>query len=66
MTQSTVIFDRFADDYDHALNQGISISGEDKDFFANGRIVWLSGLLAVQDPALPTFLRSLNRSHYSE
>ncbi len=46
MTQSTVIFDRFADDYDHALNQGISISGEDKDFFANGRIVWLSGLLA--------------------
>lgn len=45
MTPSTVTFDEFAEDYDRALNQGISISGETKDFFASRRIKWLSGLL---------------------
>ena len=33
-------FDRYAEDYDTALAQGISVSGEDKNFFAHGRIVW--------------------------
>jgi SAM-dependent methyltransferase len=33
-------FDSFAEDYDGALNQGLSISGEDKNFFARGRIRW--------------------------
>jgi SAM-dependent methyltransferase len=36
-----VDFDEFARDYDHALNQGISLSGEAKDFFARGRVEWL-------------------------
>ncbi len=38
-------FDAYAARYDEALAQGISVSGEDKDFFAEGRIVWLRGLL---------------------
>ncbi len=38
-------FDRYAEDYDLALAQGISISGEDKDYFARGRIGWLSRCL---------------------
>lgn len=33
-------FDSFAEDYDGALNQGLSVSGEDKNFFARGRIRW--------------------------
>ena len=41
----TPVFDRYAEDYDCALAQGLSVSGEDKDFFAQGRIAWLSSLL---------------------
>ncbi len=35
-------FDNFAGDYDGALNQGLSVSGEDKSYFARGRIAWLA------------------------
>lgn len=38
-------FDRYATDYDAALAQGISVSGEDKDFFARGRVAWLAKCL---------------------
>ncbi len=34
-------FDDFAKDYDAALMRGVSVSGESKDFFAKGRLVWL-------------------------
>jgi SAM-dependent methyltransferase len=39
-------FDAFANDYDAALNQGLSVSGEDKNYFARGRIEWLKRCLA--------------------
>ena len=39
-------FDAYAEDYDAALARGISVSGEDKDFFARGRIEILRGYLA--------------------
>lgn len=39
-------FDQFADDYDSALQQGLSVSGESKDFFAEGRVKWLAAKLA--------------------
>ncbi|MGZ4961612.1 MAG: class I SAM-dependent methyltransferase [Limisphaerales bacterium] len=38
-------FDRYAKNYDEALAQGISVSGEDKDFFALGRVEWLARCL---------------------
>ena len=38
-------FDMYAARYDEALAQGISVSGEDKNYFAEGRVVWLRGLL---------------------
>ncbi len=38
-------FDEFAEDYDAALAQGLSASGEDKNYFARGRIAWLAGCL---------------------
>ena len=34
-------FDEFAADYDAALGQGLSVTGEEKDYFAHGRIAWL-------------------------
>ncbi|HZL33908.1 MAG TPA: methyltransferase domain-containing protein [Tepidisphaeraceae bacterium] len=34
-------FDTYADDYEAALNQGIGLSGEGKDYFARGRILFL-------------------------
>jgi len=39
------IFDAYAGDYDVALNRGISVSGEKKDYFAQRRIEWLRDCL---------------------
>jgi SAM-dependent methyltransferase len=39
-------FDQYADDYDAALAQGLSVSGESKDYFAEGRAKWLGACLA--------------------
>jgi SAM-dependent methyltransferase len=38
-------FDAYADDYDVALAHGISVSGENKDYFAQRRIEWLRDCL---------------------
>jgi SAM-dependent methyltransferase len=35
-------FDGYAAHYDRALEQGISVSGEDKEYFARGRTAWLA------------------------
>jgi len=35
-------FDAYATDYDRALAQGIAVSGEDKEYFAAGRVRWLA------------------------
>lgn len=34
-------FDEFADDYNAALDKGLALSGEGKDYFAEGRLRWL-------------------------
>ncbi len=39
-------FDSFAEDYDAALNKGLSVSGEDKNYFARGRMTCLAAALA--------------------
>jgi len=42
MTKSAdKVFDRYASDYDTALARGISIFGENKNYFARRRIEWL-------------------------
>ncbi len=38
-------FDQHADTYDAELNQGLSVSGEDKEYFAKGRVQWLQRCL---------------------
>ena len=38
-------FDGYASHYDAALAQGISVSGEDKIYFARGRIAWLANCI---------------------
>jgi SAM-dependent methyltransferase len=47
-------FDPFADCYDAHLNAALSITGEDKDYFANARVQWLSGKLKLlqENPCL--------------
>ena len=42
MTSLDPQFDSFAEDYDKALNQGLSVSGEDKNYFARGRMAHLA------------------------
>jgi SAM-dependent methyltransferase len=41
------LFDLYAEDYDTALARGISISGEEKDYFARRRIEWLRDCLRL-------------------
>jgi SAM-dependent methyltransferase len=43
-------FDEYADPdaYDTALEQGIALSGEDKSYFAQGRVAWLAALLQAK------------------
>lgn len=38
-------FDQYAEEYEAALGQGLSITGEDKDYFAEGRVRWLKRCL---------------------
>jgi SAM-dependent methyltransferase len=38
-------FDEYAAEYDAALRQGLSVSGENKEYFARGRIDWLARCL---------------------
>lgn len=38
-------FDQFADAYDADLNRALTASGEDKDYFARGRLNFLAGCL---------------------
>lgn len=42
-----VDFDEYAGDYDRALAEGLSVSGESKEYFAKGRVEWLKGLLGA-------------------
>lgn len=42
MTIDNAEFDRYAEEYDAALAEGLSVSGESKDFFAQGRVAWLA------------------------
>ena len=34
-------FDKYAADYDETLNRELAISGEDKDYYARQRVLWL-------------------------
>jgi SAM-dependent methyltransferase len=49
---ATTEFDKYAADYELALAEGLSISGEDKNYFARGRIAWLASCLRqlVEEP----------------
>lgn len=46
-TYSKAGFDQYAADYDTALAQGISVSGEDKIYFARRRVEWLAHCLRL-------------------
>ena len=43
-------FDGFADKYDQALQSGLDLSGENKDFFAQGRVNILAKMLEKPSP----------------
>jgi SAM-dependent methyltransferase len=51
-------FNAFAENYDAALQRGISLSGENKDYFIAGRVRWLRRRLAHLGklPASPVIL----------
>jgi SAM-dependent methyltransferase len=41
-------FDEFAARYDEVLNEGLRFTGEDRDYFAEGRVAWLKHRLLQQ------------------
>lgn len=41
MNGSEPEFDKFSGDYDAALNQGLSLTGDSKEYYAQGRVTWL-------------------------
>ena len=49
-------FDHYAENYDAALAQGISVSGENKDYFAHGRLAWLSKRLRQRQAQIKTVM----------
>ena len=50
-------FDAYAARYDEALAAGLSVTGEDKDYYARGRMTWLAGRLrGLGAPAPETVL----------
>ena len=40
-------FDSYADRYEEALERGIGVSGESKEYFAEGRVAWLAKCLGA-------------------
>ena len=44
-----VEFDQYAESYDADLSRSLSVSGEDKDYFARERIRWLSKCLSNEE-----------------
>lgn len=46
-------FDAFAENYDEALNEGLKLSGESKDFFAENRMKWVRSRLKESE-SLPS------------
>lgn len=48
MTSNSSEFDACASGYDCALHRGLSVTGENREFFARGRVLWLAGLLRRQ------------------
>src|SRR5689334_15567295 len=45
-TEPRAEFDQFAGNYDAALQQGLAVSGENKEYFAQGRVSFLQRCLA--------------------
>jgi len=40
------LFDQYSDSYDSNLNHALAATGEDKEYFARGRVAWLSRCLS--------------------
>lgn len=49
-------FDQYAGSYDAALARGLSVSGEDKDYFARRRVAWLAQRLRPLHISITTIL----------
>jgi predicted TPR repeat methyltransferase len=45
MTTPAPYFDDYSENYDAALAESLAVTGEDKDFFARGRVSWVSKCL---------------------
>jgi SAM-dependent methyltransferase len=49
-------FDAYAENYDEALAQGLSFTGETKDYYASGRVAWLAKRLAARHFAVSSVM----------
>ena len=49
-------FDAFAEDYDEQLQKGLSVTGENKEYFAENRIQWLIGCIKKHSISQPKII----------
>lgn len=49
-------FDQYAGHYEEALGRGLAVSGESRDFFSRGRVVWLARRLREMGQTVSTVL----------
>ena len=61
-TKTDAEFDEFAVDYDAELNKGLSLTGESKHYFAEGRMRWVKDRLAQPDVARGIILDGFPRT----
>ncbi len=45
MKDAGTLFDEYAEAYEQALSNAIAVSGEDREYFAEGRVAWLARCL---------------------
>ena len=45
MNEAGDLFDEYAEAYEQALSNAIAVSGEDREYFAGGRVAWLARCL---------------------
>lgn len=53
---SNSYFDEYATSYDQDLGKALSVSGEDKNYFAHGRMAWLANWLQSNDKSSESVL----------
>ena len=54
-------FDAYAGSYDRALNCGLALSGDSKEYFACERVRWLAARLSLSPNTVHHYIKAIHR-----